>query len=312
MLKDKRVLITGGTGSLGNALVRRLLSEGARVTVFSRDEKKQYDMKKVFPDIEYVIGDVKNYHSIRDAVRDKDIVIHAASLKYVNIGELQPNEYAMSNVVGTINTVNAVLEERTIEHCVGISTDKACMPVNAYGLTKALLEKIMLEANSRQGEKGSTVFNVARYGNVIGTNGSVVPFWKERRDKGLSLPVTNPDMTRFFFTLDEAVDLIFYCLSIESGLIVSKAMKSVTLGELAEAMKGSSEVELVGERPGEKYDEMLLSPEEMSKSIKNGLYFVYNPNAQNIPVKDFPEGYGSSNCERLTESELTGMLKEWL
>ena len=311
-MKDKNILITGGTGSLGYALAKTLTKAGASLTIFSRDEKKQYDMKKVFPNCKYVLGDVRDYHAVRDVVRGMDIVIHGASLKYVNISELQPSEYVTTNVVGTLNVINAVLDEKTVENCVGISTDKACMPVNAYGLTKALLEKTMLEANQRQGDKGTTVFNVARYGNVIGTRGSVIPFWKERREAGLSLPITNADMTRFFFTLDEAVDLILYCLNSESGLIISKAMKGVTLAKLAEAMKGDSDIEIVGERPGEKHDEMLLSPDEIMKSYEDSGMLIFNPSQPSEKNAKYPNGYSSKEAEQMTTEELRSVLKEFL
>lgn len=310
LMKDKNVLITGATGSLGYALTEKFIAQGANLTLFSRDEKKQYDMKKIYPDCKYIVGDVRNYHSIRDAVRGMDIVVHAASLKYVNISELQPYEYTTVNVDGTINLVNAILEEGTVERCVGISTDKACLPVNAYGLTKALLEKIMLEANSRQG--GNTIFNVARYGNVIGTRGSVIPFWKERREQGLSLPITNPDMTRFFFTLGEAVELIEYCLQAPAGVIVSKAMGGVTLRQLAEVMQGDCEIELVGERPGEKHHEMLLSEDEIKKSYKDSGMWIFNP--QDLPKdnEEFPSGYSSQNAYRMSNDEIASMIGEFI
>ena len=306
----KNVLITGGTGSLGYALVEKFLANGANISIYSRDEKKQYDMKKVYPDCKYIIGDIRNYHSIRDAVRGADIVIHAASLKYVNISELQPYEYTTVNVDGTINLVNAVLDEKNVERCVGISTDKACVPVNAYGLTKALLEKIMLEANTRQG--GQTVFNVARYGNVIGTRGSVLPFWKERRDQGLTIPITNPDMTRFFFTLDEAVELIEYCLSAPRNVIVSKAMAGVTLIELANAMKGNSTIEVIGERPGEKHHEMLLSEDEIKRSYKDEKMWIYDPSASPAENNEYPSGYSSLNADRMTSEEIITLIKEFI
>lgn len=309
-MKDKRVLITGGSGSLGHALTEKMLSDGALVTVYSRDEKKQYDMKKLFPECRYLLGDIRDYASIRDAVRDIDIVIHGASLKYVNISELQPSEYVTTNVTGSLNLINAVLDERTVERCVGISTDKACLPVNTYGMTKALLEKIFLEANTRQGKKGRTNFNVARYGNVIGTRGSVIPFWQERRKAGLTLPITNPDMTRFFFTIDEAVGLIYTCLESDAGLIVSKAMKGVTLGVLAEVMRGNSGIEFVGERPGEKCDEFLLSADEMSRTKLEGDMLIYDPSA--LANREVEHGYSSQSAEVITENELRIILKEYL
>lgn len=306
----KNVLITGATGSLGYALTEKFINQGANLTLYSRDEKKQYDMRKVYPDCRYIVGDVRNYHSIRDAVRGIDIVIHAASLKYVNISELQPYEYTTVNVDGTINLVNAILDEGTVERCVGISTDKACLPVNAYGLTKALLEKIMLEANTRQG--GNTIFNVARYGNVIGTRGSVIPFWKERREQGKTLPITNPDMTRFFFTLEEAVELIEYCLSAPENVIVSKAMGGVTLMQLAEVMKGGSEIEIVGERPGEKHHEMLLSEDEIKKSYKDSGMWIFNPSATPVENSEYPNGYSSQNAYRMSNEEIASMIKEFI
>lgn len=311
-MKNKNVLITGGTGSLGHALTQKFLDYGANITIYSRDEKKQYDMKKLFPNCKYFLGDIKDFHSIRDAVRGQDIVIHGASLKYVNISELQPAEYVNTNVVGTMNLVNSVLDEKTVQRCVGISTDKACMPVNTYGLTKALLEKIMLEANTRQGNSGSTIFNVARYGNVIGTRGSVIPFWKERREAGLSLPITNPNMTRFFFTIDEAVDLIEYCLRSDAGLIISKAMRGVTLDRLANIMKGQSIVEVVGERPGEKHDEMLLSSEEMMKSFQENEMFIFDPSSTPKDNQKYPNGYSSKIAKEITTEELNNILKEYL
>ena len=311
-MKNKNVLITGGTGSLGHALAKKYTDYGANITIYSRDEKKQYDMKKLFPNCRYMLGDIKDYHSIRDAVRGQDIIIHGASLKYVNISELQPAKYVNTNVVGTLNLVNAVLDEKTVERCVGISTDKACMPVNTYGLTKALLEKIMLEANTRQANSGSTIFNVARYGNVIGTRGSVIPFWQERREAGLSIPITNPNMTRFFFTIDEAVDLIEYCLKSEAGVIISKAMKGVTLDKLADIMKGNSEIEIVGERPGEKHDEMLLSPDEIMKSHEENGMLVFNPNISPQLNTKYPNGYSSKAAEEITKEELKTILKDYL
>jgi len=311
-VKNKNVLITGGTGSLGHALTEKFTQYGANITIYSRDEKKQYDMKKIFPNCTYVLGDIKDQYSIRDAVRGQDIIIHGASLKYVNISELQPAEYVNSNVVGTMNLVNAVLDEKTVERCVGISTDKACMPVNTYGLTKALLEKVMLQANLRQGENGKTIFNVARYGNVIGTRGSVIPFWKERRESGLSLPITNPNMTRFFFTIDEAVDLIEYCLKSDAGLIISKAMKGVTLQKLAEVMKGDCVVEIVGERPGEKHDEMLLSADEIMKSHEENGMLVFDPNKKPSENEKYPDGYSSKAATEITEDELKIILKDYL
>lgn len=310
MIRKERVLVTGGTGSLGHALVARLIKQDVFVRVFARDEKKQYEMAKLFPSVQYVLGDVRDPAACRDAVRDVDVVIHGASLKYVNISELQPREYITTNVMGTVNMVDAVLAAESVRRFVGISTDKACLPINTYGMTKALLEKVILEAQTRQGKYGQTSFTVARYGNVVGTRGSVVPFWQERRIGGLTLPVTNPDMTRFFFTLDEAVALVEYALQADPGLIVSKRMSACTVGDLANAMRGDSEVEILGERPGEKHHELLLTEEEMSRTSQDGDIFLYDPSRQ--PSADSVDYFGSDNAPRLSQDELKVMLAEYL
>lgn len=307
--KYNRVLITGGTGSLGWALTKKILTGSTGIRIFSRDEKKQYDMKKIYPECEYVLGDIRDPHAVEDVVRDIDVIIHGASLKYVNISEVQPAEYVSTNIVGTMNVMNAVLANGNISRVVGISSDKACLPVNAYGLTKAVLEKLILEGGRRQGQRGTCIFNVARYGNVVGTRGSVVPYWAEQRELGLPLPITNPDMTRFFFMLDEAVDLINYSLKSPTGVILSKRMSSCTLGDLAEVMKGDAGVIHVGERPGEKKHEMLLSEDEMSRTTRSGEIFIYDPNA---PTGVASSAYGSENARRLTSDELKTLIEDWL
>ncbi len=310
---SERVLVTGGTGSLGVALTERLLVSGARVRVFARDEKKQYDMRREFPDAEYLIGDIRDPATVRDAVRDVDVVIHGASLKYVNIGEVQPLEYVQTNINGTINLVEAILAEGTVRRCVGISSDKACQPVNVYGMTKAVLERLMLEATRRQGEKGETIFNVARYGNVLGTRGSVVPFWRQRVADGLPLPITDPEMTRFFFTIQEATDLIDICLETKENVIISKLMNACTLGDLADVMKRTSPVEIVGPRPGEKKHEQLLSSDEMERTVLVGKFFFFEPEGERLNVSSTAwglEGFTSANAPRLDLDEIRNLLKE--
>lgn len=308
--KGERVLITGGTGSLGHELAKHLALADASVRILARDEKKQYDMRKLFPDYEYVLGDIRDYNAVRDGLKDIDTVIHGASLKYVNISEIQPAEYVSTNVDGTMNLMNAVLDNGSIKRLVGISSDKACLPVNAYGLTKALLEKLILEGTRRQGKLGETVFNVARYGNVVGTRGSVVPFWGECKKAGKPLPITNPDMTRFFFTINEAVQLIDKCLESPANVIVSKRMRSCTLGELATVMQGPEGVEIVGERPGEKHHEMLLSSDEMMRTYNDGDYLVYVP-AGGILQSEAVEGFSSFNAERISQHEIKELVDEW-
>ncbi len=305
----ERVLITGGTGSLGYALTERILSVGSTIRIFSRDEKKQYDMKKQYPECEYMLGDIRDSAAVRDALRDVQAVIHGASLKYVNISELQPAEYVSTNITGTLNLVDAALTTPGLRRVVGISSDKACLPVNTYGLTKAVLEKLILEGNSRQGTNRDITFNVARYGNVVGTRGSVVPFWAEKRDAGEALPITNPDMTRFFFTLEEAVDLINYSLKALPGVVLSKKMSACTLGDLAAVMSGPAGVSVVGERPGEKRHEQLLSRDEMSRTELDGEIFVYDPLA---PPTYYEPAYSSNVARGLSTDELRNLIQEWL
>lgn len=274
-----RVLVTGGTGSLGHALTGHLLAAGASVRIFSRDEKKQYDMARAFPACQFRLGDVRDPAAVRDAVRDIDIVVHGASLKYVNLGEQQPYEYVATNIGGTVHLLDAVLARSEVRRCVGISSDKACAPINTYGMTKAVLERLTTEANVRQGSTGPTVFTTARYGNVAGTRGSVIPFWRDRLAAGLSLPVTDPAMTRFFFTLDEAVELIDRALCAPAGMVVSKRMNACTIADLAEVMADGHPIEIVGTRPGEKIHETLLTSLEMAKTKLDGDVFIYDPAA---------------------------------
>lgn len=302
--RGDRVLITGGTGSLGRALVARLLPAGAVVRVFSRDEKKQLDMRRALPGLEYCLGDVRDPAAARDAVRDVDLVIHGASLKYVDVSEIQPAEYVSTNVAGTMNMLNAALDEPSVRRFVGVSSDKACQPVNTYGLTKALLEKLTLEANRRQGS-GTAVFTAARYGNVIGTRGSVVPLWRDRLAQGLSLTVTDPEMTRFFFTMDEAIELIDKAFQLDAGQVISKRMNACTVGDLAAVMGAGAPVEVVGMRPGEKKHELLLTGEEMRRSHVDGSFFVMDPTWSDGE----PVAYSSDVAPRLPHDDIARLLE---
>lgn len=307
----ERVLITGGTGSLGYALTKELVAKNdCVVRIFSRDEKKQHDMRQRFPACEYTLGDVRDRDAIRDAVRDVDVVIHGASLKYVDLSEKQPLEYVQTNVFGTINLLGAVLDQKKVRRCVGISSDKVCQAVNTYGFTKAILEKLFIEAVRRQGPNGRTVFTVARYGNVAATRGSVILLWRKREREGLSIPVTNPQMTRFFFLMHEAVELVDKALEQPRGMIVAKRMSAINVMDLAVTMRGNSEIEVVGERPGEKLHEMLLSDVEMAKSkeLPGRLILAYDPSA--APVSPLPQAYTSDVAPRLTQDEIRQLLKE--
>ena len=311
------VLVTGGTGSLGRALLARLVGTVRELRVLSRDEAKQADLKAQYPSVAFMLGDVRDARACAKAVRGVDVVVHAASLKYVDESERQPTEYALTNVVGTINLLHAALAERTVKAVVGISTDKAAAPINTYGLTKGLLEKLFVEASqvpSLALGTEPTRFVVCRYGNVLGSRGSVVLRWAEARRRGETISVTDPAMTRFFFTVDDAVDLVGAALGARSGTIVSKAMPSTTVGALAAAMaQGSlSGIKVVGRRPGEKEHEDLLTAYEMprvTRSREDPDVFHYRP--LDAPRAYYEPPYTSDAARRLTNRELAELTAPW-
>lgn len=307
------MLITGGTGSLGQALIPQVLAAGAReLRVLSRDEVKQAVLKTKYPSVRFILGDVRDLRACHEAVRGANIVIHAASLKYVDLSEQQPTEYALTNVMGTINMIQAVLYE-SVGRMIGISTDKCCMPINTYGMTKGLLEKFFVESHTRQSwnERG-TSFVVCRYGNVIASRGSVILKWQEARQRGEPILVTDPTMTRFFFTLDDAIDLIDTALDAPSGIIISKAMPSATLGDLANVMASDTGLgfKIIGRRPGEKLHEDLLSAHEMPRVSRDGDLFYYDPLMQTPHVAPMPP-YTSASARRLTQKELMELTAQW-
>jgi UDP-N-acetylglucosamine 4,6-dehydratase len=307
------VLITGGTGSLGRALIPQVLACGVEeLRVLSRDEVKQAELQAQYPGVRYILGDVRDLRACKEAVRGASVVIHAASLKYVDVSELQPTEYALTNVFGTINMIQAVTQDGGVNRMIGISTDKMVNPINTYGLTKGLLEKFFVESHTQRKTgffRAATNFVVCRYGNVVATRGSVILKWSEALRKKEPLLITDPTMTRFFFTLNEAVDLIDLALGESSGTIVSKAMPSTTLGELADTMAGPEGIRVVGRRPGEKAHEDLLSTHEMPRVIRRGNFFYYKP--LDPPAKHFDAAYTSFTARRLSSSELLALTAPW-
>lgn len=296
--EGKRVLITGGTGSLGKALVRRLLDaelgDPAKVIVFSRDEAKQHAMRTenqfrtVATDeiiyhnfqrkLEFRVGDVRDFHSIASALREADLVFNAAALKQVPTCEYFPYEAVQTNILGAENIVRAIQEfNLPIETVVGISTDKACKPINAMGMTKAIQERIFIQANMRC---PWTRFICARYGNVLASRGSVIPLFHDQIRNGGPVTITIPDMTRFLLSLDEAVDTIF--AAVQTGrpgeTYVPKAA-SALVTNIATALIGDRKIEIkfIGIRPGEKIHEILVSEEESYRTIERGDWFVLLP-----------------------------------
>ena len=297
VFQDKRVLITGGTGSLGRNLVSSILKgthgKPKQVIVFSRDEDKQYAMelewrniREATHDIFYYddellsfrLGDVRDYESVVRAVKEADIIIHAAALKQVPAGEYFPWESIKTNILGTQNIIRALLEnENTVDTMLAISTDKACKPVNTYGMCKAIQERLVVEANLICPK---TRFICVRYGNVAASRGSVIPLFQEQIRNGGPLTITSNDMTRFILSLETAINVVIEAIgSAQAGDIYVPDLPAVNISDLAEVMIGNRniDVKIIGVRPGEKIHEILISEEEIPRTIKKEDYYVVCP-----------------------------------
>ncbi|MCC6217395.1 MAG: UDP-N-acetylglucosamine 4,6-dehydratase (inverting) [Polyangiaceae bacterium] len=273
------VLVTGGTGSFGRAFVRRLLAEHqpAKVIVFSRDEQKHYAMQAEIPDarLRFFVGDVRDRDRLMRALGGVDVVVHAAAMKHVPIAEYNPIEAIRTNIDGAANLIDAALERR-VSRLVALSTDKAVSPVNLYGATKLCMEKLFVAANSYAGASG-TRFDLVRYGNVVGSKGSVVPLFLEQARQG-RLTVTEPAMTRFWIGMGRAVDLVLLALDEGTGgeVFVPK-LPACTVATLAEAVAPGAQVDVVGIRPGEKVHEAMITVDEARSVLDCGQYFVIRP-----------------------------------
>jgi UDP-glucose 4-epimerase len=311
IFEDKHVLVTGGTGSLGKVLVRRLLSgkDGLpkKVVVFSRDEAKQHFMRldyqhklaatdEVIYDnfrqrLEFRIGDVRDYHSIAGALRDVDIVFNAAALKQVPTCEYFPFEAVRTNIEGPENIVRVIQTQKlSVQTVIGISTDKACKPVNAMGMTKALQERLFIQANMRCEH---TRFVCARYGNVLASRGSVIPLFHEQIRQGGPVTITSPEMTRFLLSLDDAVDTIFAAVRDGNpGETYIPRVPSALVANVASALIGERpmQVKIVGIRPGEKIHEILVSDEEAHRTIARGTYYVILPMLPELCIENSGDG----------------------
>jgi len=317
-VSGKKVLVTGGTGSFGNHIVGWLAKMGPQsVTIFSRDENKQYHMRQKLADnplYRFEIGDVRDRERLVEVFRGVDVVFHAAALKHVPQCEDFPYEAVKTNIMGAKNVAEAALE-CGVKRLVAVSTDKAVKPINAMGISKAMQEKIMLNANRRNG----TIFSVVRYGNVAGSRGSVIPYFRQLIDKKQALLVTNPDMTRYWLTLDDAIGLVFYALDHAKGgeIFVRKASScnimdlAETMGEVYGKRKGYP-TKVVGIRPGEKIHEVLVSEEEMVRATEEDDYFVIHPHGTaGVPKlrKHWGE-FSSANAERLSRKDLAALLEK--
>lgn len=331
IFKDKTLLITGGTGSFGNAVLRRFLDGDIKeIRIFSRDEKKQDDMRHALQNtkVKFYIGDVRDKSSIDVAMNGVDYVFSAAALKQVPSCEFFPMEATRTNVIGTNNVLASAIEHH-VKNVVVLSTDKAAYPINAMGISKALMEKVAIAKGRELGDNSDTVICSTRYGNVMGSRGSVIPLWVEQITDGKSITITDPNMTRFMMTLDDAVDLVVYAFehAHNGDLFVQKA-PAATLSTLAQALKevysrvdpkyGETEVRVIGTRHGEKLYETLVTREEMAKAIDMGKYYRIPCDTRDLNYdKYFTEGnedvskiedYHSHNTQRLNVDEMKELL----
>ena len=332
IFKDKILLITGGTGSFGNAVLRRFLdSDIKEIRIFSRDEKKQDDMRHKIqnPKVKYYLGNVRDRRSVDIAMRDVDYVFSAAALKQVPSCEFFPMEATLTNVIGTENVLLSAIEHG-VKKVVVLSTDKAAYPINAMGISKALMEKVAIAKGRELGEHAVTTICCTRYGNVMASRGSVIPLWIDQILTGKPITITDPAMTRFMMTLDDAVNLVMYAF--ENGkngdLFVQKA-PAVTLEVLADALKrvygginpkyADTEVQVIGTRHGEKVFETLVTREEMVKAIDLGEYYRIPCDNRDLNYDKYlsegneditkKEDFHSHNTRRLDVNEMAEMLK---
>ena len=303
MLNNKSVLITGGTGSLGKALTREIFAkwpEVKKVIVFSRDEQKQFQMAQEypedkFPQIRFFIGDVRDEKRLVRAFNGVDYVIHAAAMKHVPIAEYNPDECIKTNIGGAQNVIHAAFEAG-VKRVVALSTDKACAPINLYGATKLTSDKLFIAANNISGSN-PIKFSVVRYGNVMGSNGSVIPFFLSRRTEGV-LPITDPDMTRFNISLKGGVNMVMYALEHAWGgeLFVPK-IPSYRIMDVAEAIGPDCEKPIIGIRPGEKVHEEMITASDSYNTYDLGKYYVILPSTPKWKISDFVNQFSAKKVK---------------
>lgn len=327
MFKNKTVLVTGGTGSFGNAVLSRFLdSDIAEIRIFSRDEKKQDDMRRLFrsPRVKFYLGDVRDYSSVSQAMQSVDLVFHAAALKQVPSCEFHPSEAVRTNVTGTENVLEAAIQVG-VEKVICLSTDKAVYPINAMGMSKALMEKVMI-ARSRSLSDSQTVLCGTRYGNVMATRGSVIPLMVAQVLRGEPITVTDGLMTRFMMSLEDAIELVLYAFKYATnGDIFVQKSPATTINTLVAAIKQvlgrpSHPVEVIGARRGEKLHEVLLSREEMALAVDCGEYFRVAPHLQDFNYEKFMDSggvgvsesteYSSHNTTQLNVEQVVQLLKK--
>jgi len=325
MFKDKILLITGGTGSFGNAVLNRFLNtEIKEIRIFSRDEKKQDDMRHTLqnPKVKFYIGDVRDKRSVDGVMPGVDYIFHAAALKQVPSCEFFPIQAVKTNVLGTENVLDSAIQQG-VKNVIVLSTDKACYPINAMGISKAMMEKVAIAKARSLGEESKTTICCTRYGNVMASRGSVIPLWIDQIKACNDITITDPNMTRFMMTLDDAVDLVLYAFKHgkNGDLFVQKA-PAATLDILANSLidlyKSNSKIRVIGTRHGEKLYESLVTREEMAKSEDKGDYFRIPCDGRDLNYdKYFIEGqeeissfedYHSHNTHNLSMGEMTELL----
>lgn len=324
MFSNKVLMITGGTGSFGNTVLRRFLStDVGEIRIFSRDEKKQEEMRIALnhPKLKFYIGDVREYESVHQAMKGVDYVFHAAALKQVPSCEFYPMEAVRTNVIGSENVMNAAIA-RGVSRVVMLSTDKAVYPINAMGISKAMMEKFMI-AKARMQNDGETVLCATRYGNVMASRGSVIPLFVSQLKEGRPLTVTDPNMTRFLMSLEDSVDLVLHAFEhgTQGDIFVQKAPAS-TVGDLAQALKElfalDNPIQVIGTRHGEKLYESLISREEMAKAEDLGAYYRIPADNRDLNYAQYfsegeerisqQEDFTSHNTERLDVSQVKALL----
>lgn len=325
MINKKKLLITGGTGSFGNAVVNKFLhsDEFNEIRIFSRDEKKQDDMRKKLdnPKLKFYIGDIRDLASVENAVNGTDYIFHAAALKQVPSCEFFPMEAVKTNIIGTDNILS-VAEKFAIQKVVVLSTDKAAYPINAMGMTKALMEKVMI-AKSRNLDDQKSIFCGTRYGNVMASRGSVIPLFIQQIKNNKPLTITDPGMTRFMMTLEDAVELVLYAfINGKQGDLFVQKSPAATIQTLAEALielyNSSSKIQVIGTRHGEKQYETLVNREDMIKAVDMGMYYRIPADNRNLNYSQyFSEGvkdvmnyeeYHSHNTNQLNKEEMIELL----
>ncbi|MCE2787647.1 MAG: UDP-N-acetylglucosamine 4,6-dehydratase (inverting) [Sphingobacteriales bacterium] len=327
-LNNKNILITGGTGSLGKELTKTILNRWPgvkRLIIYSRDEQKQFQMAQEYPDhkykcIRYFIGDVRDLERLKRAFTQVDYVIHAAAMKHVHIAEYNPDECVKTNVGGAENVIKAALES-SVTKVVALSTDKACAPVNLYGATKLTSDKLFIAANNIKGYKDIT-FSVVRYGNVMGSNGSVIPFFLNKRNEGV-LPITDPQMTRFNISLADGVEMVLHALDEAwGGEVFVPKIPSYRILDVAKAIGPECELRVSGIRPGEKIHEEMISSADSYTTYDLGKYYVILPQNPNWDLNEYIKHFNATpvtpgfnyssgeNTEWVGVEELRQLIKE--